>query len=71
MPGLFGGLVAAALIPGIAKAQLIGIGFTLALALVGGLICGFIIRATGVKKQIYEDDEEFVATEQKATVVEN
>ncbi len=71
MPGLFGGLVAVVVIPGIAKAQLIGIAFTVALALVGGLIAGFIIRATGSKKNIYEDREEFMETEQKGTVLEN
>ena len=67
MPGLFGGLVAVFVIPGIAKAQLVGVGFTLILALVGGVVAGFIIRATGVKKTIYEDHEEFIQTEQKAS----
>jgi ammonium transporter Rh len=69
MPGLFGGLVAAVVIPGIAKAQLLGIGFTLVLALGGGLVAGYILRATGTKEVIYEDDEEFIQTEQKATLV--
>jgi ammonium transporter Rh len=69
MPGLFGGLVAAFVIPGIAKAQLVGIGFTLVLALTGGLVAGYIIRATGARKTIYEDNEEFIQTEQKATLV--
>ena len=71
MPGLFGGLVAVVVIPGIARAQLIGIAFTVVLALTGGLIAGFIIRATGSKKNIYEDHEEFVQTEQKGTVLES
>ncbi len=71
MPGLFGGLAAIVVVPGIAKAQLIGIVFTVALALVGGLVAGFIIRATGTKKNIYEDHEEFIQTEQKGTVIEN
>ena len=53
------------------KAQLIGIAFTVALALTDGLIAGFIIRATGSKKNIYEDHEEFIQTEQKGTVLEN
>ena len=69
MPGLFGGLVAVIVIPGIVKPQLIGIGFTLVLALGGGLVAGYLIRATGTKKIIYEDHEEFVQTEQKASVV--
>jgi ammonium transporter Rh len=70
MPGLFGGLVAVFVIPGIAKAQLTGIGFTVVFALAGGLAAGYILRATGTKKVIYEDHEEFIQTEQKASVVE-
>jgi ammonium transporter Rh len=70
MPGIFGGLVAVAIIPGIAKAQLIGIAFTLAIALIGGIIAGFIIRATGTKKTPYEDREEFIETEEKGTEIE-
>ena len=71
MPGLFGGLAAVVVVPGIAKAQLIGIAFTVALALLGGWIAGYIIRATGTKKNIYEDNEEFIQTEQKGTVLED
>ena len=71
MPGLLGGLVAILVIPGIAKAQLIGIAVTVALALIGGLIAGFIIRVTGSKQNIYEDHEEFIQTEQKGTVIED
>jgi ammonium transporter Rh len=72
MPGLFGGLVAVVVVPGIAaKAQLIGIAVTLGIALVGGLVCGYLIRATGTKTKIYEDREEFIATEEKGTVIED
>lgn len=71
MPGLFGGLAAIVVTPGIAKPQLIGIAFTVALALVGGGIAGFVIRATGTKKNTYEDHDEFIETEQKGTVIEN
>ena len=71
MPGLFGGLAAVVVVPGIAKAQLIGIAFTVALALLGGWIAGYIIRATGTKENIYEDNEEFIQTEQKGTVLED
>lgn len=67
MPGLFGGLVAVLVVPGIAKAQLVGIGTTLVLAVTGGLVAGYMIRATGSKRTIYEDNEEFIQTEQKAT----
>jgi ammonium transporter Rh len=71
MPGLLGGLVAIMVIPGIARAQLIGIAVTVALALMGGVIAGFMIRATGNKRNIYEDHEEFIQTDQKGTVIED
>jgi len=71
MPGLLGGLAAILVIPGIAKAQLIGIAVTVTLALMGGLIAGFLLRATGNKLKIYEDHEEFIQTEQKGTVIED
>jgi ammonium transporter Rh len=71
MPGLFGGLVAAFVIPGIARAQLIGIGFTLIFALGGGCAAGYLLRSSGTKKAIYTDDEEFIQTEQKTTLVED
>jgi ammonium transporter Rh len=60
MPGLFGGLVAAFVVPGIAGAQISGIIFTVAIALSGGLIAGFIIRMAGAKQAAYEDSEDFV-----------
>ncbi len=59
MPGLFGGLIAILVVPGIAKAQLAGIGITVVLALVGGVVSGFIIKATGKKEIVYEDADEF------------
>jgi ammonium transporter Rh len=59
MPGLLGGLVAAFVVPGIAKAQLAGIAVTMVLAITGGLVGGFIIRATGTRETVYEDGEEF------------
>lgn len=60
MPGLFGGLAAAFVVPGIAGAQISGIIFTVVIALTGGLIAGFIIRMAGAKQAAYEDSEEFV-----------
>jgi ammonium transporter Rh len=64
MPGLLGGIIAIFVIPGIAKAQIAGIVFTVILAIGGGIGCGFIIRALGAAKQdAYEDDEEFIRTE--------
>jgi ammonium transporter Rh len=54
MPGLFGGLVAAVLVPGCAQAQLAGIIVTVALASVAGVVAGYLIRATGSKVEAYE-----------------
>jgi hypothetical protein len=33
-------------------------------------VAGYILRATGIKNNIYEDNEEFIQTEMKASVVE-
>jgi ammonium transporter Rh len=67
MPGLVGGLAAIFVIPGIATAQLAGIACTVAVALTGGVVSGFILLATGAKQKAYEDDEEFdVIPEPKA-----
>jgi ammonium transporter Rh len=63
MPGLLGGVMAIFVVPGVAKAQLAGIAFTIVLALGGGLIGGFILRAFGSKQEAYEDNEEFIRTE--------
>jgi ammonium transporter Rh len=60
MPGLLGGLMAVFVVPGIAKAQLIGIAFTVVLAFVSGTVGGFIIKLTGSKQQAYEDQDEFL-----------
>lgn len=59
LPGLLGGFSAILVVPGIAVTQLTGIGITLALALVGGIIAGALIRLTGTTKQAYEDSHEF------------
>ena len=59
MPGLFGGLVAILVVPGIAKAQIAGIVITVILALVSGRIGGLVIKALGTKRLVYEDKEEF------------
>lgn len=61
MPGLLGGLVAVLVVPGVAKAQLFGIAFTVALAIGGGLVSGYVIRAFGKKDVVYEDAEEFAS----------
>lgn len=63
MPGLLGGLIAVAVTPEVAKAQLIGILFTVVLAFVSGSIGGLVIRFTGAKSDAYEDEGEFLAVE--------
>ncbi len=60
MPGLFGGLVAIVVIHGIdVRAQLIGIGITMLIAIVAGLISGKVISLIGKPKEIYNDLAEF------------
>lgn len=63
MPGILGGVIAIFVVPSSAKPQIIGIIFTVVLALVGGLISGSIIRFTGSKIKIYEDCDEFAEAE--------
>jgi ammonium transporter Rh len=60
MPGLLGGVIAILVVPGVALAQLIGIVFTVILAFVGGIVSGYIIRITGSKLAVYEDNDEFL-----------
>jgi ammonium transporter Rh len=57
MPGLLGGLTAALVVPGVAKAQLVGIAFTVVLAFVSGTVCGHVVAWAGRKTAAYEDDE--------------
>ncbi len=62
IPGLFGGLVALIIIPNInITAQLEGIGLTIMIAILGGLITGKLISFTGKRKIPYTDSEEFIA----------
>ncbi|MBP6491457.1 MAG: ammonium transporter [Clostridia bacterium] len=61
MPGLLGGLCGILVVPGAAKAQIVGILFTVAFALIAGVISGMIIRATGKKELAYEDEDEFLS----------
>ena len=60
MPGLMGGLIAIFVVPSAAKAQIIGILFTVVFALICGIIGGFIIKLTGTKKTPYDDSDEFL-----------
>jgi ammonium transporter Rh len=62
IPGLLGGLAAVFVVSGInAGAQLIGIGITVGIALISGLVVGKILSFTGRKSRPYEDVEEFEA----------
>ncbi|WP_010252154.1 ammonium transporter family protein [Acetivibrio cellulolyticus] len=63
MPGLLGGIIAIFVVPGAAKPQIIGIVFTVVLALAGGFISGNIIKFTGSKLKVYEDSDEFAEAE--------
>jgi len=59
LPGLFGGLVALFVVKGIdVGAQLTGIGITIVLAIVTGLITGKILSFAGRRALPYDDDEE-------------
>jgi ammonium transporter Rh len=68
MPGLLGGLAVVIVVPGVAGAQLTGIAVTVALALSGGLVAGYVIRATGAKVAAYEDAEDFAGADVPSVV---
>ena len=60
IPGIFGGLVALLIVTGINyTAQLAGIGLTIVIAIVAGIITGKILHLFGHRKQPYVDTEEF------------
>ena len=59
MPGLLGGFSAFLVVPDIGIAQFNGIVITMFLAIVGGLIAGAVIKATGTTREPYEDSVEF------------
>jgi ammonium transporter Rh len=63
MPGLLGGLSAIVIVPGVAGAQIAGIGISLAIAIVGGLVVGTVLKATGTVEHPYEDAPEFTHVE--------
>jgi len=61
LPGLMGGLAALFVVEGIdKKAQLIGIGITVVVALIGGLVAGKILAIFGRRTEPYVDSEEFI-----------
>jgi ammonium transporter Rh len=57
MPGLLGGLTAVLVVPGVAKAQLVGIAFTVVLAFATGSLSGYLVALTGKKVAAYQDEE--------------
>ncbi len=60
IPGLLGGFAALIVVSGIDKgAQLLGIGITVAIAVVAGLASGKLLSLTGHRSDSYEDSEEF------------
>jgi ammonium transporter Rh len=68
MPGLLGGLAVVLVVPGVAGAQCAGIAVTMALALSGGVVAGYVLRATAIKQFAYEDAEEFHVAQEPETV---
>ena len=61
LPGLMGGLAALPIVKGLNIGyQLSGIGITIVVAVVGGLIVGKILPVLGRKTEAYEDAEEFM-----------
>jgi len=59
MPGLLGGFCAIVVVPGVVGAQIVGIGLTLIIAIIGGTVAGLLIKATGTTQAAYEDYPEF------------
>jgi len=61
IPGIFGGLAAIAVVPGLdISAQLKGIAVTIAMAVIAGLLSGKIISFFGKHKMLYNDAAEFM-----------
>ena len=63
MPGLMGGLIVIFVVPGAASAQILGILVTVGLAILAGVISGYVIRLTGEQEVAYEDEPEFLSAE--------
>lgn len=61
LPGLFGGLVAIPIVKGLVIGnQLAGIGLTIVIAVIGGLIVGKLVSMFGKTPQPYDDSIEFI-----------
>jgi ammonium transporter Rh len=63
MPGLLGGLLAIFVVPGVLRPQVLGILVTVVLATITGVVSGHVIRVTGEKEAVYEDEPEFSSAE--------
>lgn len=62
IPGLIGGFAALVVVTGIDRtAQLTGIGITVGVAIVTGLIAGRVLALLGRRQDPYDDDQEFLA----------
>ena len=60
IPGLLGGLAALVFVSGIDRgAQWLGIGVTVGVAVVTGLVAGRVLALTGHRERVYDDSEEF------------
>lgn len=60
LPGLFGGLMAIPIVDGLnIGSQLVGIGITVVMAIVSGLIAGKVVSLFGHREVPYVDEEEF------------
>jgi ammonium transporter Rh len=59
MPGLLGGVIGILVVPSAAGPQIIGILVVLGIAIAGGIVCGGVMKATGSKREAYDDAEEF------------
>ena len=68
MPGVFGGLTAMAFVA-FPMWQLAGISITVILALILGVVVGFIVSRLGRKQDPYDDSEEFIAAEIKEDIM--
>ena len=61
IPGLLGGLAALVFVGGIDRgAQWLGIGVTVGVAVVTGLVAGRVLALTGHRERVYDDSEEFL-----------
>ena len=64
LPGLMGGLIALPVVRGLSmQGQLLGIGITIAVAFITGMVTGKILPLLGRKMEAYDDADEFLDAE--------